>query len=119
MAFVSEMGVGATRVMGRYENPSLIRVRLQDVEDGLRGQALRTNPSPFVERPKHAASPQAYCIGPPPDRDIHPVGNRNGADTAVFANQIGDDPTLFALLKMFEREGRGLAAAHPRSEEHR
>jgi hypothetical protein len=33
-------------------------VYLQNVEHGLRGQPLGTNPSPFVERPKHATGPK-------------------------------------------------------------
>src|ERR1035441_10428729 len=86
MALVSEMGIRATRVMGRDENSSLIGVRLQDIEDGLLGQPVRANPAPFVEAPKYATSPQAYCIGPPPDRGVHPVGNRNSANAAVFAD---------------------------------
>ena len=98
MAFVGELGVGAPHVMRRYGDSGRGRVRLQNGEYGLRGQALRANPPSFVERPKHAAGAQADRIGPAPDRGVHPVRNRDGPDAAVFANEIGDDPTLFPLL---------------------
>ena len=110
MALVSEMGVGTPHIMGRYGNSGPVGVHLQNVENGLLGESVTADPAPFVEAPKYAARPQAYRVGPPPNGGVNPVRNRNSPDAAVFTIQIGDDPTIFPLLQMFECQG----AASPR-----
>lgn len=57
----------------------------------------RRTPS-LVDRAEHRAARARGCRCPCVHRSLHPSRNRDGADMASLAGEIGNDPVVFPLL---------------------
>jgi hypothetical protein len=116
---VAQPGAGAPEIVrGQLLDAGVPGRRLHHVPDDFRRHALTPHATGLVGRAKRSPLCEAGGRRPVVKAGLDPVRHRDGPDVAGLAQQISDDPMLFALLDRLEFQCQHLAASQSTAEQH-
>src|ERR1043166_5778731 len=119
-ALVRQPGIRAPKIVGcEIRQSKLSRIFPQYRPDAFPSQGLMGDPSASINWPEDPAYVDCRSRTPVINSEFRPGRHWNGADPAVFADQIDNHPAPLALLDVVESKRRGFGTSQPATDQDR